>query len=66
MRVVHYEAELYLRQGLGTALMRGAVRRCGQLGVRRCYVDSFGWRRDFYTAAGFSTENSVCFWYRTL
>lgn len=58
--------EKYRRRGFGTALMHGAVRRCKELDIEKCYVDSFGWRRDFYTAAGFFTEDSVGFWYKTL
>lgn len=58
--------EKYRRKGIGKAMIRGAVRRCREMGVEKCYVDSFGWRRDFYTAAGFSTECSVSFWYKIL
>ena len=58
--------EKYRRRGLGTAMLHGAVRRCGSLGIEKCYVDSFGRRKDFYAAAGFFTENSIAFWYKTL
>ena len=58
--------EKYRRKGFGTVMMHGAIRRCKTLGIDKCYVNSFGWRKDFYTAAGFSTENSVDFWYKTL
>ena len=58
--------EKYRRRGLGKAMLRGAVRRCAMLGVEKCYVDAFGWRKDFYTAAGFATEDSIGFWYKTL
>ena len=54
--------ERYRRRGVGTAMMHGAVLRCKQLGVEKCYVDSFGWRKDFYLSAGFSTESSISFW----
>ena len=56
----------YRRKGLGTAMLHGAILRCKKLGIEKCYVDSFGWRKDFYTAAGFITEDSVSFWYKTL
>ena len=58
--------EKYRRKGIGTAMLHGAVRRCRKLGIERCYVDSFGWRKDFYAAAGFFTENKTGFWYKTL
>lgn len=58
--------EKYRRRGFGTAMMHGAVQRCKELGVEKCYVDSFGRRKDFYNAAGFFTENSIGFWYKTL
>ena len=46
--------------------MYGAVQRCKEKGIKKCYVDSFGWRRDFYNAAGFFTEDSISFWYKIL
>ena len=58
--------EPYRRKGFGTAMMHGAIRRCKGLGIEKCYVDSFGWRKDFYAAAGFFTEDRVGFWYKTL
>ena len=58
--------EKYRHMGIGTALMHGAVLRCRQLGIEKCYVDAFGRRKDFYAAAGFSTESSTGFWYKTL
>ena len=58
--------ERYRHRGFGTAMMHGAIRRCKDLGIKKCYVDSFGSRKDFYTAAGFSVEGSIGFWYRTL
>ncbi|MBR3437136.1 MAG: hypothetical protein IKG97_05215 [Lachnospiraceae bacterium] len=45
--------------------MHGALRRLRQLGIEKCYVDSFGSRKDFYHSAGFHVENSICFWYKT-
>lgn len=56
----------YRHKGFGTAMMHGAIQRCKKLGIEKCYVDSFGWRKDFYTTAGFFAENSVGFWYKTL
>lgn len=58
--------EKYQRKGIGTAMMHGVIRRCKTLGIEKCYVNSFGWRRKFYNAAGFLTEDSVGFWYKTL
>ena len=59
--------EKYRHKGFGNALLHGAIRRCKELGIEKCYVDSFGkWRKEFYAAAGFSTEDSIGFWYKTL
>ncbi len=58
--------EAWQGRGLGTALIRGAVLRCRELGLGKCYVDCFGWRKDFYTAAGFTVEDRIGFWYRCL
>lgn len=58
--------EKYQRMGIGKAMMHGAVLRCKEMGIEKCYVNSFGWRRKFYNAAGFSTEDSIGFWYKTI
>lgn len=58
--------EKYTHRGLGTALMHGVVKRCRQLGIEKCYVDNFGWRKDFYAAAGFRVETSCGFWHKRL
>ena len=58
--------EKYQRRGIGTALMLGAILRCREKGIEKCYVNSFGWRRKFYNAAGFTTEDTVGFWYKTI
>ncbi|MBO5891618.1 MAG: GNAT family N-acetyltransferase [Oscillospiraceae bacterium] len=58
--------EKYRRKGIGTALMHGVMLRCKERGVDKCYVNSFGWRKKFYNAAGFITEETIGFWYKTL
>ena len=58
--------EKYRHRGFGTAMMHGVFKRCRRLGIKKCYVYSFGGRRDFYAAVGFRTETSNGFWYKTL
>jgi len=59
--------EKYRHKGFGTAMLHGAIRRCKERGIKKCYVDAFGgWRKEFYSAAGFSSEDSISFWYKTL
>ena len=58
--------EKYQRKGIGKAMMHGVMRRCKEKGIEKCYVNSFGWRRKFYNAAGFSTEDSIGFWHKTI
>jgi GNAT superfamily N-acetyltransferase len=58
--------EKYQRMGIGTAMLHGAILRCKEKGIEKCYVNSFGWRKKFYNAAGFLTEDSIGFWYKTL
>lgn len=58
--------EKYQRKGIGTAMMHGVMLRCKEKGIEKCYVNSFGWRRKFYNAAGFSTEDSIGFWYKII
>lgn len=58
--------EKYHRRGIGTAMMHGVILRCKEKGIEKCYVNSFGWRKKFYNAAGFTTEDSTGFWYRII
>ena len=58
--------EKYQRKGLGTAMMHGAILRCKEMGIEKCYVNSFGWRKKFYNAASFTTEDSTGFWYKVI
>ena len=58
--------EKYQRKGIGTAMLHGVILRCKEIGIEKCYVNSFGWRRKFYNAAGFKTEDSIGFWYKTI
>lgn len=58
--------EAYRHRGLGTAMLQSVILRCRDLGIEKCYVDSFGSRKDFYAASGFIVEDSISFWYKTL
>lgn len=58
--------EKYQHKGIGKAMMHAVMLRCKEKGIEKCYVNSFGWRRAFYHAAGFSTEDSIGFWYKTI
>ena len=54
--------ERYRHKGIGTAMMHGIMIKCKELGIEKCYVNSYDWRRKFYNAAGFITEDSIGFW----
>lgn len=54
--------EKYRHLGLGTAMMYGVILKCKELGIEKCYVNSYDWRRKFYNRAGFETEDSIGFW----
>lgn len=58
--------QAYRRKGFGTALMQGVLLRCRQMGIEKCYVNSFGSRKDFYARAGFPVESSVSFWHKVI
>jgi N-acetylglutamate synthase-like GNAT family acetyltransferase len=51
--------EKYRHKGIGTAMMHGVIQRCKELGIEKCYVNSYDWRRKFYNAAGFTTEDTI-------
>jgi hypothetical protein len=51
--------ERYRHKGIGTAMMHGVMLRCKELGIEKCYVNSYDWRRKFYNASGFTTEDSI-------
>ena len=58
--------EKYRHKGIGTAMMHGVMLKCKELGVEKCYVNSYDWRRKFYNAAGFITEDSIGIWHRKI
>ena len=52
----------YQGKGFGKAMMHGVMLKCKELGVEKCYVNSFDWRRKFYNASGFNTEDTlICY-----
>ena len=58
--------EKYRHKGIGTAMMHGVILKCKELGIERCYVNSYDWRRKFYNSAGFETEDSIGFWHKNI
>ena len=58
--------EKYRRKGIGNAMMHGIMIKCKELGVEKCYVNSYDWRRKFYNSAGFITEDSIGFWIKKI
>ncbi len=58
--------EKYRHKGIGTAMMHGVMLKCKELGIEKCYVNSYDWRRKFYNAAGFITEDSIGFWIKKI
>jgi len=58
--------EKYRHKGIGTAMMHGIMIKCKELGIEKCYVNSYDWRRKFYNAAGFITEDSISFWIKKI
>ena len=51
--------EKYRHKGIGTAMMHGVMLKCKELGIEKCYVNSYDWRRKFYNASGFTTEDTI-------
>lgn len=58
--------EKYRHKGIGTAMMHGVMLKCKELGVEKCYVNSYDWRKKFYNVAGFITEDSIGFWHKKI
>ena len=58
--------EKYRHKGIGTAMMHGVILKCKELGIEKCYVNSYDWRRKFYNSAGFETEDSIGFWHKKI
>lgn len=58
--------EKYRHKGIGTAMMHGVILKCKRLGIEKCYVNSYDWRRKFYNAAGFTTEDSIGFYHKKI
>ena len=58
--------ENYRHMGIGTAMMHGVILKCEELGVEKCYVNSYDWRVKFYKKAGFITEDSIGVWHKKI
>ena len=58
--------EKYRHKGIGTAMMHGVMLKCKELGIEKCYVNSYDWRRKFYNAAGFTTEDTIGIYYKNI
>ena len=58
--------EKYRHKGIGTAMMHGVMLKCKELGVEKCYVNSYDWRRKFYNASGFATEDTIGFYHKKI
>ena len=57
----------YQHKGFGKAMMHGVMLKCKELGVEKCYVNSYAaWRRNFYNASGFITEDSIGCWHKKI
>ena len=51
--------EKYRHKGIGKAMIHGIILKCKELDIEKCYVNSYDWRRKFYNAAGFITEDTI-------
>ena len=58
--------EKYRHKGIGSAMMHGVIQKCKELGIEKCYVNSYDWRRKFYNAAGFKTEDSIGYYHKKI
>ena len=58
--------EKYRHKGIGTAMMHGVMIKCKELGIEKCYVNSYDWRRKFYNATGFTTEDTLGYYHKKL
>ena len=56
----------YTHRGIGTAMMHGVILKCKELGIEKCYVNSYDWRRKFYNAAGFTTEDTLGYYHKLI
>lgn len=58
--------EKYRHKKIGTAMLHGVIKKCKEIRVEKCYVNSYDWRKKFYNSAGFKTEDSIGFWTKDL
>ena len=58
--------EKYRHKGIGTAMMHGVIQKCKELGIEKCYVNSYDWRKKFYNASGFTTEDTIVFYHKKI
>lgn len=58
--------EPYRHRGFGKAMMHAVMLKCKEAGVEKCYVNSYAWRRKFYNAAGFITEDTIGYYHKII
>lgn len=58
--------EKYRHKGIGKAMMHGVILKCKKLGVEKCYVNSYDWRKKFYNASGFITEDTIGYYHKKI
>lgn len=58
--------EKYRHKGIGKAMMHGVIVKCRELGIEKCYVNSYDWRKHFYNASGFITEDTIGFYHKKI
>lgn len=58
--------EKYRHMGIGKAMMHGIMLKCKELGIEKCYVNSYDWRRQFYNASGFITEDTIGLYHKKI
>ena len=56
----------YLIKNPGVPIDHKYVLKCKELGVEKCYVNSYDWRRKFYNASGFITEDTIGFYHKKI
>ena len=40
--------------------------KCKELGIEKCYVNSYDWRRKFYNSVGFITEDTIGIYHKKI
>lgn len=54
--------EKYRNKGFAKQMLYGVINKLKEMKIKKCYINSYDWRKKVYNASGFETIDSIGFW----